>query len=84
MTERQKMLQQICGYDFALLDTALYLDSHPQSKAALDFYAQNQALLQESQAAYEEEFGPLTKYGYLQEDSWSWIQDPWPWEGDAD
>ena len=35
---REKLLRQIQIYSFAVYDALLYLDSHPSSKEALDFY----------------------------------------------
>lgn len=81
MTEREKMLQQVRMYNFALIDVGLFLDSHPKNAAALAYHAQNQAKYDEAVAAYESKFGPLTILRAKDENEWKWIADPWPWEG---
>ena len=36
MANRDKMMKQLQAYSFAAHDALLYLDSHPDSKAALE------------------------------------------------
>ena len=31
--------------------------------------------------AYEAQFGPLTASASRESAYWSWVEDPWPWEG---
>ena len=44
MMNRSELLQKIDEIGFALYDTALFLDSHPGSRLALDYYRENQQL----------------------------------------
>ena len=75
-----ELMNQIRQYGFALDDTQLYLDTHPDCQKGLAYYELMKQKRNEAVKAYECQFGPLTadavKYG-----SWSWIKDPWPWEG---
>lgn len=81
MTEREQLLNLVRMYDFALLETALYLNTHPKDATALAYYQRNKALGEQARAAYEARFGPLTKKGNNSTTEWQWINDPWPWEG---
>ncbi len=79
---------QICLKDklkavsFALYETVLYLDSHPDCSDALSHYDTLIAELEEVTEQYEKQYGPLTIYdndgGY-----WNWVNSPWPWESEA-
>jgi len=67
-------------YSFVLYETALYLDTHPTCRAALDYYAKYNARLHEAVEKYESRFGPLTIFGNKSCDDWQWTKAPWPWE----
>lgn len=81
MTEREKLMQQVRMYNFALIEAALFLDSHPKNAAALAYHRKNQAKYDEAVAAYEMKFGPLSNLRTQDGNEWHWIDDPWPWEG---
>ncbi|MCB6366868.1 spore coat protein CotJB [Intestinibacillus massiliensis] len=81
MTEREQLLNRVRMYDFALVDVSLYLDGHPHNASALAYYQKNRKLLNEAKAAYEARFGPLSRKNSTDETEWTWINDPWPWEG---
>lgn len=40
MTEREKLLNRVRMYDFALVDVIEYLDGHPKNTAALAYYSE--------------------------------------------
>lgn len=48
-------------YEFALVEANLFLDSHPDDQEALKYYSKYAGLLQEAKAAYEKQFGSLTR-----------------------
>ncbi|MGE4548886.1 MAG: spore coat protein CotJB [Intestinibacillus sp.] len=81
MNERQQMLNRVRMYDFAVVDVGLYLDGHPTDASALAYYHQMRRMQDEARAAYEARFGPLSMMNVTDEDQWTWIDDPWPWEG---
>ncbi|MBQ9744037.1 MAG: spore coat protein CotJB [Clostridia bacterium] len=78
---REKLMKQIQAYSFAAHDAMLYLDSHPTSKCALDYYNKHKALAMKATREYEARFGPLT----LPFDacSWEWTKGPWPWQNEC-
>ena len=33
--------------------------------------------------SYEEDFGPLSAYNSIYSDEFDWLENPWPWEKEA-
>lgn len=77
---REKLMRQIQICSFAVYDALLYLDSHPYSKAALDYYNKYKRAEQNAMADYEARFGPLTLSA--PQASWQWTNGPWPWQNE--
>lgn len=78
---REAMLRQVDQAGFAVVDANLYLDTHPCDAAAIDYYNQMADSYRSAAAAYEAQFGPLTASSNKDTAYWSWVDDPWPWEG---
>ena len=75
---RREMIQQIRGYDFAITELALYLDTHPNDEKALCLHRKYSKQLKELKDKYQKVYGPLTiKYPC---NKWRWLEEPWPWE----
>lgn len=74
--------QKIKEVSFALFETVLYLDGHPNCQQALSHYESLREELEELTEQYEEKYGPLTMYGN-EGNTWNWISNPWPWESEA-
>ena len=83
MCERQRLLNLIRTYDFALTEVSLYLDSHPNCPKALAYYQKHKKLHEEAVRLYNEQFGPLTNRQNSDATRWSWTDNPWPWEKEA-
>ena len=67
----------------AIVETALYLDSYPENKAAINYYKK---LLEEREKLSGElaRIGrPMTYLDAAKDDSWNWVNSPWPWETEA-
>lgn len=77
----QALLMQVDQAGFAVVDANLYLDTHPCDGAALDYYNEMLHAYKNAVAAYESQIGPLTAAGSRDVSYWSWVSDPWPWEG---
>ena len=65
---------------FAVQELALYLDTHPQDTEALELYRSYQKLLHKAMMAYTEGCGPLNHMTAADDKTYSWLDDPWPWE----
>ena len=82
MTEKEKLLGRVRMYDFALVEVIEYLDGHPDNAAALKYYNEMRTAFDKAAAEYEDAFGPLTAREVdTRSGRWTWIDDPWPWEG---
>ena len=77
---RAEALRRVQMYSFALDDTGLFLDTHPDNRAALTFYDDTRKKYLEAVEDYEMQFGPLTAKYYDVENGWTWVDAPWPWE----
>lgn len=65
---------------FALQELALYLDTHPEDKEALALYRAYQKMVSKSMMAYSEKCGPLNHKTPVEDQTYTWLNDPWPWE----
>ena len=77
--EAAALLRDIQALCFAKTEATLYLDTHPDHKAALDYFYEVCDKLEALTEKYEAEYGPLTAGG-VQGTSWHWIDEPWPWQ----
>lgn len=78
---KETLLKKLMSLDFATHDLALYLDTHPNDRRALEKHGKFASEYNELKKLYEEKFGPLTIYTNMNE--WNWIDEPWPWERGA-
>ncbi len=69
---------QVMG--FAIQELALYLDTHPEDTEALELYRNYQRLYHKGMMAYSQGSGPLEHSMPVEDKTYSWINDPWPWE----
>lgn len=77
--EKEKMLQQIMCYEFAINELALYLDTHVDDSKAICLHRKYCKEVKELKDKYQKVYGPLTiNYPC---NKWRWIEEPWPWEG---
>lgn len=81
MSERENQMQKVRMYSFALTDATLFLDGHPQNAEALAYHNKVTQLYDQAVKEYEKNFGPLTMRRANDTMRWTWIDDPWPWEG---
>lgn len=75
------LLNQVYQTGFAVDDVLLFLDTHPCDRTALTYYQQVNALYHNAVQAYETQCGPLFMTNVNDNNYWTWINDPWPWEG---
>ena len=76
---KKEMLKMIKCYRFAVIELALYLDTHPEDSKALCLHRKYTNELKDLSDEYQKVYGPLTlEYPC---NKWRWIEEPWPWEG---
>ena len=85
MAENDKMalLKKIQQYNFAAYDMLLYLDTHPNDKKAFCLYKELKNKYMELLEKYHKSYGPLTMEAIAGDDSFNWLNSPWPWECSA-
>ena len=82
-TERERQMKKVQMYGLAQHDAALFLDTHPQNKDALDYYEKVNTMFMAASHEYISKYGPLEKgAGSAETPKWDWINGPWPWEGE--
>ena len=75
--------ERLRAVEFAMVDTALYLDVYPECQSALEHYHK---LMKEREALAEivnKTYGPMTIKDVHDHSRWTWVDGPWPWEPDA-
>ncbi len=80
MNNREKLLKNVQYYSFAVLESAMFLDTHPECAEALAYYNKYKKLWEEAKAEFEAKYGPLTIASDANNDCWQWANGPWPWE----
>jgi len=75
---REEMMKQIKCLNFAVIDLAEYLDTHPNDRKALCLHREYTNRLKELKDKYQRVFGPLSIYYPC--NKWRWLEEPWPWE----
>ena len=69
---------QVLG--FAVQELALYLDTHPDDKEALQLYRKYQQLHHNAMKTYSETCRPVQHGIPVEDHRYTWLCDPWPWE----
>lgn len=73
-------LHELQTLGFALVELGEYLDTHPDDKEAFDMFRSYADLYKKGRAEYERMHGPLTQGSAANAESYSWLEDPWPWD----
>lgn len=80
---KKSLLRYIDEVSFAVYETILYLDTHPNDVNALCFFKTHNELRERALKEYARMYGPLTiaNADSASETAWEWMNQPWPWEG---
>jgi spore coat protein JB len=77
---RDELLKQLTILDFMLVDLALFLNTHPHEREAVEEYNAVACEADRVRTAYERLFGPLCSYRSKNNaPEWIWMNNPWPW-----
>jgi len=79
---RDEMLRQIMELEFAVTDLNLYLDTHPDSKEALDMFTKLAAMLKSLKYDYAQAYEPICVTDVSNDTPFEWVSDKfkWPWQ----
>ena len=72
---RDEMLEQIKCRNFAIIELALYLNTHPDDDKALCLHRKYCKELKELKDKYQKVYGPLSIYFPC--NKWRWLEEPW-------
>ncbi len=79
---RKDLMNKINQYSFAMNEANLYLDTHPFDTEALAYFQKYRELRVEAVKEYAKYYAPLCiDYAVSDKTPWSWVNEPWPWEG---
>lgn len=73
-------LTELMAIDFVTLELGEYLDTHSNDTEAFAMYQTFLALKKEAHERYAQSCGPITKADMLCAESYTWLDNPWPWE----
>ncbi len=82
MNEREALLKRVQVCDFALIDAALFLDTHPNDQDALAFYKKYNDMRKKAIEDFTAKFGPLKQTDFNGGSHWTWVDGPWPWQNE--
>ena len=81
---KEDLFKFIQNTNFALIEMALYLDTHPECPCGLETYHDYHHSIKRAIDIYEKKYGPLPIYGVNCKDNWDWVDEPWPWQKGCD
>lgn len=79
--EQARLKRMIDELSFALDDTRLFLDTHPDNQEALMYYERTMQLRNRAVRDYTNKFGPVSQYDINLSNGWTWNDCPLPWNG---
>ena len=82
--KKDYLLLQIQQLSFAVKDLNLYLDVNSDDKDMIRMFNDFNGLLKQKILEYEKEYGPLTANSKDYSGSFTWVNNPWPWENKGD
>lgn len=83
MNEKSELMMKLQQYDFMLYDLQLYLNSHPTCPEGREKFRKYLELKKDILRRLDE-CGIVVRAEKADTDScWNWIDDPWPWEREA-
>lgn len=83
-SKKDYLLLQIQQLSFAVKDLNLYLDVNSDDKDMIRMFNDFNSLLKQKILEYEKEYGPLTSNSKDYSGSFTWVNNPWPWENKGD
>lgn len=73
------LLKEIMAIDFVVYELALFLDTHPNDRRALEDHNNYSRRSRELRSIFEKKYGPLV-LDSESEFPYQYINNPWPWE----
>ena len=77
---RRQAMRNIYELGFVLIETMLYLDTHPNDQQAIEYYNEIMNKYNEYASKFARFYGPLNAFDMTNENYWTWVATPMPWE----
>ena len=84
MNQKEQMLKDIGVVSFTVIDLALYLDTHPHDRSAMEYFNHYNRIKTQMEKEFSRNFFPLTMNQAESNKDWRWGEAPLPWEGVCD
>ena len=81
MNHKEKLLHDIGLVDFTVVELALYLDTHPFDKNAIEYFNHYNRIKLQLEKEFSEKYYPLNLNLVACDKEWKWGMAPLPWEG---
>lgn len=78
--DKCKIVSAVYEIGFVLVETMLYLDTHPDDLEALAYYSEMKEKYENVRKQYNKLVGPLEFTDCSSEKYWTWVATPMPWE----
>jgi spore coat protein JB len=73
-------LRELMALDFVTAELNLYLDTHSSDTQAFQTLQSFLKMYEEGRKEYVARFGPLSLSDLATAKSYTWLNDPWPWD----
>ena len=83
MNERKRLLRKVAMYAFSMWELHIYLDTHPNDRKAKAMHDEYMKKYNRAVEEYERLYGPLKITNVDNNTMAQWIDDPWPWDLEA-
>lgn len=84
MSKKKSLLLKIQRYHFMMVEVGLFLNTHCDCEDALAAFEKYRNCYLGAKSEYEKLYGPISYDGVKTKcDRWSWVEGPWPWEGEC-
>ncbi len=81
MNSKEQMLRDIGVLDFTLVELALYLDTHPTDRNAMEYFNYYNRIKTQMEREFSRTYYPLKLDLAESNQEWRWGAAPLPWEG---
>lgn len=80
-SESNRMLTDIGIIGFVLVELALYLDTHPRDREAMEYFNHYARIQTQLKQDFADKYYPLETTLSQDTKEWTWVLAPMPWEG---
>lgn len=83
MNNKEQMLRDIGIVGFTVVELALYLDTHPYDRNAIEYFNHYNRIKTQLEKEFSKTYYPLSLNYANSDQEWRWGAAPLPWEGEC-